>query len=459
MDNRRSALELGVKPVGGLLMQYAVPAIIAMTAASLYNMVDSIFIGQGVGALAISGLAITFPFMNLSAAFGAAVGVGASTFLSVKLGQKDYKTAEIVLGNTVTLNIIIGITFSIASLLLLDPILRFFGASDQTIPYARDYMLIILVGNVFSHMYFGMNAVLRAAGKPRLAMYATIFTVILNSILDPVFIWILELGIRGAAYATVLAQIVALIWQFRIFSDKHELLHLKRGIYKLRGHIVKNIIAIGVSPFSMNVCACFVVIFINNQLVRYGGDMAVGAYGIANRISFIFVMFVMGINQGMQPIAGYNYGSQQLDRMMLVVKYAVMAATAIMATGWVIAEFLPYYCVRLFTKDAALISLAITGLRILMAVTPIVGYQMVVTNFFQCIGKVKISIFLSLSRQLLFLIPLLYILPKFFRLDGVWFAMPVADSISSVVTALIMIVYMRKFNKEHRKNIALADVG
>lgn len=459
MDNRRSALELGVKPVGGLLMQYAVPAIIAMTAASLYNMVDSIFIGQGVGALAISGLAITFPFMNLSAAFGAAVGVGASTFLSVKLGQKDYKTAEIVLGNTVTLNIIIGITFSIASLLLLDPILRFFGASDQTIPYARDYMLIILVGNVFSHMYFGMNAVLRAAGKPRLAMYATIFTVILNSILDPVFIWILELGIRGAAYATVLAQIVALIWQFRIFSNKHELLHLKRGIYKLRGHIVKNIIAIGVSPFSMNVCACFVVIFINNQLVRYGGDMAVGAYGIANRISFIFVMFVMGINQGMQPIAGYNYGSQQLDRMMLVVKYAVMAATAIMATGWVIAEFLPYYCVRLFTKDAALISLAITGLRILMAVTPIVGYQMVVTNFFQCIGKVKISIFLSLSRQLLFLIPLLYILPKFFRLDGVWFAMPVADSISSVVTALIMIVYMRKFNKEHRKNIALADVG
>lgn len=451
-DNKQSTLELGIKPVGKLLMQYAIPAIIAMTASSLYNMVDSIFIGQGVGALAISGLAITFPFMNLSAAFGAAVGVGASTFLSVKLGQKDYSTAETILGNTVTLNIIIGVVFSIASLFFLDPILRFFGASDQTIPYARDYMVIILAGNVFSHMYFGMNAVLRAAGKPRHAMYATIFTVVLNTILDPLFIWPLNLGIQGAAYATILAQVVALVWQFRIFSDKRELLHLKRGIYRLKSHIVKNIIAIGISPFSMNVCACVVVIFINNQLVDYGGDMAVGAYGIANRIAFIFVMFVMGVNQGMQPIAGYNYGSQQLDRMMQVVKYAVLAATAIMIAGWLIAEFLPYYCVRLFTKDATLIVLSITGLRILMAAMPIVGYQMVITNFFQSIGKVKISIFLSLSRQLLFLIPMLYLLPKIFRLNGVWFAMPASDVISSVVTAWIMVVYMRKFKKEQKRS-------
>jgi len=457
-DNKQSTLELGIKPVGKLLMQYAIPAIIAMTASSLYNMVDSIFIGQGVGALAISGLAITFPFMNLSAAFGAAVGVGASTFLSVKLGQKDYRTAETILGNTVTLNIIIGVVFSIASLLFLDPILRFFGASDQTIPYARDYMVIILAGNVFSHMYFGMNAVLRAAGKPRHAMYATIFTVLLNTILDPLFIWPLNLGIQGAAYATILAQVVALVWQFRIFSDKRELLHLKRGIYRLKSHIVKNIIAIGISPFSMNVCACVVVIFINNQLVDYGGDMAVGAYGIANRIAFIFVMFVMGVNQGMQPIAGYNYGSQQLDRMMQVVKYAVLAATAIMIAGWLIAEFLPYYCVRLFTKDATLIVLSITGLRILMAAMPIVGYQMVITNFFQSIGKVKISIFLSLSRQLLFLIPMLYLLPKIFRLNGVWFAMPVSDVISSVVTAWIMVVYMRKFkNEQKRSTIAVGQ--
>lgn len=454
MDNKQSTLELGTKPVGKLLMQYALPAIIAMTAASLYNMVDSIFIGQGVGALAISGLAITFPFMNLSAAFGAAVGVGASTYLSVKLGQKDYKTAETILGNSVTLNIIIGVAFSVVCLLFLDPILRFFGASDQTITYARDYMVIILVGNVFSHMYFGMNAVLRAAGKPRHAMFATIFTVLLNTVLDPIFIWPLNLGIQGAAYATILAQMIALVWQFRIFCDKRELLHLKRGIYKLRGYIVKNIIAIGISPFSMNVCACLVVIFINNQLVDYGGDMAVGAYGIANRIAFIFVMFVMGVNQGMQPIAGYNYGAQQIDRLMSVLRYAIVVATLIMLSGWIVAEFLPYYSVRLFTKDATLIGLSAAGLRILMAAMPFVGSQMVITNFFQSIGKVKISIFLSLSRQLLYLLPLLYVFPLFLGLNGVWYAMPVSDMLSFVVTVWILAVYIRKFKREQQREEA-----
>lgn len=456
MDNKQSTLELGTKPVGKLLMQYALPAIIAMTAASLYNMVDSIFIGQGVGALAISGLAITFPFMNLSAAFGAAVGVGASTYLSVKLGQKDYKTAETILGNSVTLNIIIGVAFSVVCLLFLDPILRFFGASDQTITYARDYMVIILVGNVFSHMYFGMNAVLRAAGKPRHAMFATIFTVVLNTVLDPIFIWPLNLGIQGAAYATILAQMIALVWQFRIFCDSRELLHLKRGIYQLRGYIVKNIIAIGISPFSMNVCACLVVIFINNQLVYYGGDMEVGAYGIANRIAFIFVMFVMGVNQGMQPIAGYNYGAQQIDRLMSVLRYAIVVATLIMLSGWIVAEFLPYYSVRLFTKDATLIGLSASGLRILMAAMPFVGSQMVITNFFQSIGKVKISIFLSLSRQLLYLLPLLYVFPLFLGLNGVWYAMPVSDMLSFVVTVWILVVYIRKFKREQLREEAAA---
>ena len=450
MDYKQSTLEMGTKPVGKLLMQYALPAIIAMTAASLYNMVDSIFIGQGVGALAISGLAITFPFMNLSAAFGAAVGVGASTYLSVKLGQKDYKTAETILGNSVTLNIIIGVAFSVVCLLFLDPILRFFGASDQTITYARDYMVIILVGNVFSHMYFGMNAVLRAAGKPRHAMFATIFTVVLNTVLDPIFIWPLNLGIQGAAYATILAQMIVLVWQFRIFCDRRELLHLKRGIYQLRGYIVKNIIAIGISPFSMNVCACLVVIFINNQLVSYGGDMAVGAYGIANRIAFIFVMFVMGVNQGMQPIAGYNYGAQQIDRLMSVLRYAIVVATLIMLSGWIVAEFLPYYSVRLFTKDVTLIGLSASGLRILMAAMPFVGSQMVITNFFQSIGKVKISIFLSLSRQLLYLLPLLYVFPLFLGLNGVWYAMPVSDMLSFVVTVWILVVYIRKFKREQQ---------
>lgn len=452
MDNKQATLELGTKPVGKLLMQYAIPAIIAMTASSLYNMVDSIFIGQGVGAMAISGLAITFPFMNLSAAFGAAIGVGASTLMSVKLGQKDYRTAENILGNTITLNIIIGVAFGVVCLMFLDPILRFFGASDQTIVYARDYMEIILLGNAITHLYFGMNSVLRSASKPRHAMYATMFTVVLNTILDPLFIWTFGLGIRGAAYATVLSQLVALIWQFWIFSNPKELIRLKRGIYSLRGDLVKNIIGIGISPFSMNVCACMVVIFINNQLVRFGGDMSVGAFGIANRIVFIFVMFVMGINQGMQPIAGYNYGAQKLDRMMQVVKFSIIAATAIMILGWFLAMLAPRQCVSLFTTDQHLIDTTVHGMRRMMVMLPIVGYQMVITNFFQCIGKVKISIFLSLSRQLLFLLPALALLPIWFGLDGVWLAQPVSDLIASVVTAWIMIVYMHKFKLQHKEN-------
>lgn len=452
MDNKQATLELGTKPVGKLLMQYAIPAIIAMTASSLYNMVDSIFIGQGVGAMAISGLAITFPFMNLSAAFGAAIGLGASTLMSVKLGQKDYRTAENILGNTITLNIIIGVTFGVVCLMFLDHILRFFGASDQTIVYARDYMEIILLGNAITHLYFGMNSALRSASKPRHAMYATMFTVVLNTILDPLFIWTFGLGIRGAAYATVLSQLVALIWQFWIFSNPKELIRLKRGIYSLRGDLVKNIIGIGISPFSMNVCACMVVIFINNQLVRFGGDMSVGAYGIANRIVFIFLMFVMGINQGMQPIAGYNYGAQKLDRMMQVVKLSIIAATVIMILGWFLAMLAPRQCVSLFTTDQHLIDTTVHGMRIMMVMLPIVGYQMVITNFFQCIGKVKISIFLSLSRQLLFLLPALALLPIWFGLDGVWLAQPVSDLIASVVTAWIMIVYMHKFKLQHKEN-------
>lgn len=449
MNKNKATLELGTKPVGSLLLQYAMPAIIAMTASSLYNMVDSIFIGQGVGPMAISGLALTFPFMNLSAAFGAAVGVGASTCISVKLGQRDYKTAQNILGNTVTLNLIVGILFSVVSLLFLDPILYFFGASGQTIPYARDYMVVILLGNVFSHMYFGMNAVLRAAGKPRQAMYATMFTVVMNTVLDPVFIYLLDMGIRGAAFATILSQMMALTWQMKLFSDKAELLHLCRGIYGLRAAIVKNIIAIGLSPFLMNVCACIVVIFINKGLLMYGGDLAVGAYGIANRVAFVFVMIVMGINQGMQPIAGYNYGARQMDRLMRVLKLAMVAATAVTTLGFLVAEFIPELCVSLFTTDNELTGMAARGMRIIMCTFPIIGFQMVATNFFQSIGMAKVSIFLSLSRQMLFLLPLLFVLPLQFGVDGVWASMPVSDTVASLVTLVILVKYMRKFKNNY----------
>ena len=327
--------ELGTQPIGKLLLQYAIPAIIAMTASSLYNMVDSIFIGHGVGPLAISGLAITFPLMNLAAAFGSLVGVGASTLVSVKLGQKDYATAQNILGNVVTLNFIIGIGFSILTLLFLDPILYFFGASPDTISYARDYMVIILLGNVITHMYLGLNAyyALRASTK---AMIATITTVIINTILDPIFIYLFHWGIQGAAIATILAQIISLVWQFKTFTNKNELLHLRRGIYKLRGTIVKNTIAIGMSPFLMNLAACFIVIFINKGLKEYDGDLAIGAFGIVNRIVFLFVMIVMGLNQGMQPIAGYNFGAQQYHRVNQVLKLTIYGATTVTTTGFLV---------------------------------------------------------------------------------------------------------------------------
>ena len=442
---------MGREPVGKLLAQYALPSIVAMTASSLYNMIDSIFIGQGVGPLAIAGLAITFPLMNLSAAFGAGVGVGASTCISVKLGQKDYKTAEHVLGNTVTLNVIIGLAVGIIGLLFLNPILRFFGASDETLPYARDYMVVILAANLFTHMYFGMNGVLRAVGKPRQAMGATIFTVVMNVILAPVFIWGFGWGIKGAAWATVIAQVMALCYQMKIFSDKKELLHLHRGIYKLDPDIVKNIIGIGVSPFAMNVCACLVVIFINKALVTEGGDMAVGAYGIANKVAFLFVMVTMGINQGMQPIAGYNYGARQYDRLMGVLKQAIIWATVVMTAGFMLAVFCPVYLARLFTTDPTLIEMGAKGIMFDMLLFPVVGYHMVVTNLFQCIGRVKVSIFLSLSRQLIFLLPLVILLPPIFGVDGVWYAMPASDFLATLTTAWMMIRLMKSFKQQKKE--------
>ncbi len=446
-DNKKATLELGTKPVGHLLWQYALPAIIAMSASSLYNIIDRVFIGQVVGADAIAGLAITFPFMNLGAAFGAAVGIGTSTAISVKFGQKDYKTAEQLMGNSVVLNLIIGALFSVLCLIFLEPILRFFGASDATIPYATSFMQVILAGNIFSHMYFGMNAVLRAASKPRQAMMATIFTVVMNILLDVVFILWWGWGIRGAGLATVISQCLALCWQIKIFANPNELLHFKRGIYRLRASLVKLIVSIGISPFLMNVCACIVVILVNRQLVTYGGDMAVGAFGVANAISTVFGMFVIGLNQGMQPIAGYNYGSRQFDRLMRVLRLAIASATAIMVVGWIVGMFFPKLVARMFTSDAQLIRMSVMAIHYNMFMFPFIGFQMVVTNFFQCIGKVKISIFLSLSRQLILLIPLLIVLPLRFNLDGVWAAVPTSDFTSAIIAGVFMLWYMRKFKR------------
>lgn len=439
--------ELGTEKVGVLLRRYAVPAIIAMTASSLYNIVDSIFIGQGVGALAISALAVCFPFQNLAAAFGSMVGVGASTLISVKLGQKDYKTAQMVLGNVVLLNVLIGLIFTFLSLAFLEPILFVFGASEQTIGYASQYMGIILCGNIVTHLYLGLNSVLRSAGHPRKSMYTTILTVVLNSILDPLFIFGFGWGIQGAAWATVLAQIVSLLWQIKLFSDKKELLHFQKGIFTLKKRIVSAALAIGLSPFLMNVASCFIVILINNSLKKHGGDLAIGAYGIVNRIMFMFVMFVMGINQGMQPIAGYNYGARQISRLLEVLKKACFYATLVTTSGFLLAELAPELVARIFTRDEELIELAKYGLRISFLAFPIVGYQMVISNFFQSIGMAKSAIFLSLTRQVLFLIPFLIIFPNLFGITGVWASMPSADAIAAITSAIMITRQIKKWKK------------
>ena len=447
MDNKQAALELGMKPVGRLLTQYALPAIVAMTASSLYNIIDRAMIGQVVGPEAIAGLGITFPLMNLGAAFGAAVGVGASTCISVKLGQKDYQTAEHLLGNTVTLNLIVGFLFMTVCLIFLNPILRFFGASDVTLPYAREFMTVILLGNMVTHMYFGMNAVLRAAGKPRHAMYATLFTVACNIVLVVAFVWWFRWGIRGAALATITSQSLALYWQMRIFTDKKELLHLRRGIYRLKSDLVRNIISIGISPFLMNATACVVVIFMNNQFVRYGGDMAVGAYSIANSVAMVFFMFVMGMNQGMQPIVGYNYGAENYDRMFRCLWLTIGVATAILLVGWGLSMAFPRQIARIFTTDETLIQMSARGIRLNMLVFFVVASQAVITNFFQCIGKVKVSIFLSLSRQLILLIPMAYLFPLWLGLDGVWYSFAASDFGSFAMTLPMLWWYMNRLNK------------
>ena len=439
--------ELGTEKISKLLKQYAIPAIIAMTASSLYNMVDSIFIGHGVGAYAIAGLAITFPLMNLGAAFGSLVGVGASSLISMLLGEKNYGMAQKVFGNVITLNLIIGLLYTVAVLLFLDPILIFFGGSEQTLPYAREYMVIILWGNMITHMYFGLNAVLRAAGFPKRAMYATIFTVVLNTVLDPVFIYIFDMGISGAAIATVLSQFIALCMQLKWFSNKNEVLHFKRGIYNLVPRISKDILAIGASPFLMNVAACFIVILINSGLKKYSGDLAIGAYGIINRVAFIFVMIVMGLNQGMQPIVGYNYGAKKFDRVHKTLVTTIAFATGVTTFGFLRAELFPKLFIVMFTTEGELIDIAEKGMRIIFMFFPIVGFQMVTTNFFQSVGMAGKSIFLSLSRQLIFLAPCLVILPLFFGVTGIWTSMAVSDALASIVAAFMLTNQIKKFKR------------
>ena len=421
--------ELGTRPIGSLLLKYATPAVIAMTASSLYHIVDAIFIGQGVGPLAIAGVSLSFPVMQVTAAFGAMVGVGAATLLSVKLGERDYDIAKKILSNVLMLNVIMGVVIGLLMLIFINPILYFFGASDETVSYARDFMTIILLGNVVTHLYLGMNSLLRAAGHPRDAMYATIGTVVINIILAPLFIYVFKWGIQGAAGATVLSQFLVLIWELRLFSNPNELIHFQRGTYRLEPRIVAQTLSIGMSPFLMNLCGCVVAIFFNN------------------RMAFLFAMIVVGLNQGMQPIAGYNYGARKFGRLRLTLIRTITVATGVVCVGYMLCMLFPYACVRAFTTDEQLIERSMYALRIVFFAFPIVGFQMVTTNYFQCVGQVKKSIFLSMTRQLIFIVPLLYILPKFFGLSGVWYTIPASDILSTFLTGYFLYRALKQFKE------------
>ncbi|MDR0367709.1 MAG: MATE family efflux transporter [Bacteroidales bacterium] len=439
---------LGYGSIGKLLFNYSLPAIASMSIASLFNIIDRIFIGQGVGSLAIAGLAITFPIMNLASAFGSLVGSGASTMISIRLGEQRTDSATRFLGNAVVVSMIIGGIFTGLGLYFLDPILFAFGASENTIMYARDFMQVILCGNIFSHTYFCLNNILRATGYPKKAMKITIMTVGVNLILAPVFIFWLHWGIKGAAWATVIAQITGLMVVITHYFNKNNTLYFREGFFELRAGVVGRIFEMGMSSFLINVCASAVVIVLNFSLKKHGGDLAIGAYGIINSILGLVALVIFGFNMGMQPIAGYNYGAKQYDRVLLTLKYSLVVGTCISVFGFLLGELFPWYIARSFTNDETLIRLTVEGLRITILLFPLVGSQIVAASFFQAVGKPKISIFLSISRQILFLIPALFLLPNFFGLRGVWIALPISDLIASALTVFVLYVHYKNMKRK-----------
>lgn len=451
-----SPMTLGTKPIGKLLVQYSVPAIIASVATSLYNIVDSIFIGRGVGAMAIAGLAITFPLMNLVVAFCTIIAVGGATISSIFLGQKNIERTTDVVNNVMMLCIIHSVLFGGLTLIFLDQILYFFGATDETISYAREFMRIILYGTPITYVFIGLNNIMRATGYPKKAMISALVSVGVNVVLAPIFIFALDWGIRGAAIATLCGQFAAFIWVLSHFISKKSFIHFKLECRWFTPSIIKHIYAIGLSPFLMNVCACVVVIFINKALLDYGGDagnLSVGAYGILNRTTMFFVMIVFGVTQGMQPILGFNYGAGQWERVKRTLKIGIWLGVAITTCGWIITELLPNTVSSLFTVDQSLIDIARRGFRIYFICYPVVGCQIVIQNFFQSVGKPKLSIFLSLTRQLLFLIPFLIILPRHFGVDGVWASMSASDIIAFFFAIVTLWYEMRRHNRQINQTI------
>lgn len=448
MANNTATHLLGTEKISTLLWRYALPSVIAMTAASLYNIVDTIFVGHGVGPMGNAALTIALPLMNIAAAFGAMVGAGASSLLSIKLGQGDKDSARHILGNVVMLNLIFGLILGVISLVFLDQILMFFGASEASLPYARDYMLPLIYGNIVTHLYMGLNNTMRAAGHPQKSMFAMLTAVIVNCILDAIFVFGFKWGVAGAAWATVIGQVIALVIELAHFSNKKHELHFVQGIFKLKKRIVKGILSIGLAPFLMNLAASFIVALINWRLGSYGGDLYIGAYGNINKLAMIFFMIVFGLNQGMQPIVGYNYGALKYGRVREAFMKIVVVATCVMSVAFIMGLLLPGLVSRIFTSDAMLMAATEEGMRIVFLLYPVIGFQIVSSSMFQSIGKPGKAILLSLTRQLLFLLPLLIILPPIFGTKGVWMSMPIADIISTVLAVVLITKQLRKFKQE-----------
>ena len=438
--------QLQAAPIGKLLLQYSIPAIINMAVVSLYNLTDSIFIGNGVGALAISGLAITFPIINGIIAFNTLIGIGGTTLTSISLGRKQYEKATEVLHNVVILGFIISLLTGWIIYLNLDTILCFFGASESTLPYAKEYIEILLRANPITFLFLSLNNLLRGNGFPKKSLESTLLTVGLNLILTPIFIFALNLGIKGASIATVISQVIGLIWVVRLFCLKSNKVHFQRKYFKLKLRLATEIMKLGTPPFIFNLCTASITIALINRIGFYGGDFAVGAYGIVSRIYMLFSMVIIGLSIGMQPIIGFNYGAGLMDRVIKTLNMGLTIAFVFMFSVFLLSEMATNPIIRLFSDEISLNDMAIVGLRICAWTFPVMAVQTTLTNFFQSIGKPKTSIILSLIRQIGFLIPLIFLLPEMFNLglNGIWISIPCADTIACFVTVWVYLTYRQR---------------
>jgi len=446
------AQQLGEEKIAKLLLKFSIPAIVGMMVNATYNVVDRIFVGRGIGSLGIAGITLGFPIMLVTMAFAMLIGMGATSLISIRLGEQKKEEAEVIAGNAVVLLMLISVTISVLSITFLKPILIAFGASTDVLPYAMEYLTIILVGTIIMGISFGMNNFIRAEGNPRIAMYTMLIGAITNIGLDALFIFVLELGIKGAALATVLAQGVSALWVLHYFLFGKSTIKLYRRNLRLNPAIVTKIMAVGFPPFAMQLANSLQNAILNKSLSIYGGDIAISAMGVIFSIATFMIMPIIGINQGVQPIIGYNYGARQFKRVKEALKLAIIVATSIAFIGYIITRIFPHKLISLFNStDTQLINIGTNGMLIFFFFLPIIGFQIISSNYFQAVGKPKQATILNLSRQFLLFIPALLILPKLWGLDGIWLAAPVADAGSSLITGTWLYYELKFLGQEENQ--------